>query len=202
MTNAFTFNDIEYSKNEKGYCYKFNSDKKVRIGKAEYEQAYQDAKAEAEYWAKKDKEEQDAKATEDAFNGVAGDGTPLEQVGKEIAQQAKAKAKKARKSKDIALAVTVTLADDKIADVTLTKKQVAFLKELPKCREWEDITLNNPICCDGIAMDIDWNPMAVGAMVSTLREKGLVVVKKMEDLKGKPKAMMFTVLGIEVYARI
>ena len=47
MTN-FTFNGIEYTMSETGYCYKFNSDKKVRIPKAEYEQAKADAKAEAE----------------------------------------------------------------------------------------------------------------------------------------------------------
>ena len=160
MTNAFTFNGNEYTMNEKGYCYKFNSDKKVRIPKAEYEQAYKDAKAEAE----------------------------------------KAEAKKAKKTKkakkNAAFKATVALADDKIADVTLTQKQVDFLNRIPTAEEFvqgAESTFYTDLYCDTVA-DI-MNAMVVGAIISTLREKDLIYVEQGRINGKKCKYFGFTDLG-------
>lgn len=161
MTN-FTFNGIEYTMSETGYCYKFNSDKKVRIPKAEYEQAKADAKAEAE--------KADAK------------------------KAPKAKAKKAKKN--AAFTATIVLADDKIADVTLTTNQVAFLNKIPTSDEFvqgADSTFYTDLYCDTVA-DI-MNAMVVGAMVSTLREKDLIYVGQGKVNGKKCKFFGFTELG-------
>lgn len=98
------------------------------------------------------------------------------------------KAAKPRKSKDIA---------HESNGVTLTTKQVEFLKALPKCSFWEN-GLDSGLWCDCIAEDIGWNPMSVGAMVSTLREKDLVVVIPQKVNNKKCKSMEFTELGKKV----
>lgn len=98
------------------------------------------------------------------------------------------KAAKPRKSKDIA---------HDSNGVTLTTKQVEFLKALPKCSFWEN-GLDSGLWCDCIAEDIGWNPMSVGAMVSTLREKDLVVVIPQKVNNKKCKSMEFTELGKKV----
>jgi hypothetical protein len=80
--------------------------------------------------------------------------------------------------------------------ITLTAKQVAFIKRMPEDDFYEhglDSTLWIDCLCDTVA-DI-FNPMAVGAMVSTLREKELIYVD-VDRINGKKcKFFGFTPLG-------
>ena len=160
MTNAFTFNGNEYSRNENGYCYKFNSDKKVRISKAEFEQAYNDAKAEAE-------------------------------------KAKKADTKKSRKSKDVAF----TYSENGVAIVTLTAKQVEFIQHIPDTNFYENGLESTPwidVLADEIGGQFAGKPMTVGAMISTIREKGLIEVDVMKVNGKKAKFFVFTELGKDI----
>jgi hypothetical protein len=106
----------------------------------------------------------------------------------------KAKAKRAKKN--AAFTATIALADDKIAEVTLTANQVAFLNRIPTAEEFvqgADSTFYTDLYCDAIA-DI-MNAMVVGAMVSTLREKDLIYVAQGKVNGKKCKFFGFTDLG-------
>ena len=99
-------------------------------------------------------------------------------------------AKKTRKSKDIAF---------ESDGVTLTAKQVAFIKRMPEDDFFEnglDSTLWIDVFCDTVADQ--FSPMAVGAMVSTLREKGVISVVQDKVNGKKAKWMAFTDLGKQV----
>lgn len=66
-----------------------------------------------------------------------------------------------------------------VPDVTLTEKQVNFMLHLPDTTFWEhglDSTLWVDVLVDEIGGEFEEKPMTVGAMISTLREKGLMVV--------------------------
>ena len=102
----------------------------------------------------------------------------------------KTPAKKSRRSKDVAFEYCPNGTDT----ITLTTRQVQFLKLLPKTSFWEE-GVESTLWCDCIAEDIDWNPMSVGAMISTLREKKLMTVAKDTSRKGNPKCMTFTAVG-------
>lgn len=84
------------------------------------------------------------------------------------AEQPKAKKeRKPRKSKDIA---------HESNGVALTAKQVDFIKHLPDTYFWEDgldSTIWVDCLCDDIQGQFAGKPMTVGAMISTLCEKGL-----------------------------
>ena len=76
-----------------------------------------------------------------------------------------------------------------------------FLNQLPLTSCWDE-GLDSKVWCDCIADEIGWNPMSVGAMISTLREKKLVEVRRADDRKGKPKYMAFTVVGQVVINKV
>lgn len=82
------------------------------------------------------------------------------------------KAKKTRKSKDIAY----TYSENGETVVTLTAKQVDFVKHLSDTCFWEnglDSQIWVDCLCDEIGGQFAGKPMTVGAMISTLCEKGL-----------------------------
>lgn len=115
-----------------------------------------------------------------------------EKMAKE-AEEAKAKpakAKKARRSKDVALEVD---------GVTITKKQADFIQLMPE-DDFYEAGLNSAlwidVLCDTIADK--FNPMAVGAMVSTLREKGIIYVDVQKVNGKKSKYIGFTDLGKKI----
>lgn len=108
-------------------------------------------------------------------NGIMGEGQKIaEEEGIEPAEaelEANARAeqkkpRKARKSKDIAY---------EGHDVTLTAKQVDFLLDLKMTDQWEGLEskLWTDVICDEIEGQFAGKPMTVGAMISTLCEKGL-----------------------------
>jgi hypothetical protein len=109
----------------------------------------------------------------------------------------KAPAKKAKRAKkNVAFAATIALADDKVAEVTLTTNQVNFLNRIPTADEFvqgADSTFYTDLYCDTIA-DI-MNAMVVGAIISTLREKDLIYVEQGRVNGKKCKYFGFTELG-------
>ena len=124
-------------------------------------------------------------------------------IGKAAFEEARAKAEKApakkkakRAKKNVAFAATIALADDKIADVTLTANQVAFLNKLPDDGFFQDgaeSTIWTDVYCDTIA-DV-MNAMVAGAIISTLREKDLIYVAVDNSRGRKSKYFGFTDLG-------
>lgn len=102
---------------------------------------------------------------EESANTEAG-----EEITAEILKAGEPKAKKERKprkSKDVA---------HEAEGVTLTAKQVDFIKHLPDTYFWEnglDSCIWVDCLCDDIQGQFANRPMTVGAMISTLCEKGL-----------------------------
>lgn len=87
------------------------------------------------------------------------------------------KTPKAKKStKKAAYQSRIVVADDKVADVTLTEKQVDFIRHLPDTCFWQDgveSVIWIDCLCDDIKGQFAGKPMTVGAMISTLCEKDL-----------------------------
>lgn len=97
----------------------------------------------------------------------------IEEVQKELAPKAK-KERKPRKSKDIAYTYYTDDAHTN-ALFTLTAKQVDFLHEMVDTMAWDgfDHPLYVDLLVDEIGGQFAGKPMTVGAMISTLCEKGL-----------------------------
>jgi len=173
MMRTFEFNGATYKTNEAGnYFYKSTNsvDKKgnplfMRISEKVFEEAWEQS-GEAE---KAKREALQAKSDAEAEKAV----------------------KKPRKSKDIAFEI-----DTIEGHITLTAKQVKFLKMMPQDDFWEnglESTLWIDVFCDTVAGE--FNPMAVGAMVSTLNEKKVLAVS-VERVNGKKcKYMALTIVG-------
>lgn len=121
----------------------------------------------------------------------------LEKVEREKKIRRERKAKAARKN----AAFTYTVNGEVI--VTLTEKQVDFVKHLPDTCFWED-GLDSCIwvdcLCDDIGGQFAGKPMTVGAMVSTLCEKGLAVRSKNRVNGKKCTGFALTPLGKRVFA--
>jgi hypothetical protein len=211
IKRSFEVNGVTYMEAKTGYCYKSTGTfDKVgnpvmrRVGLSALEKAYEEytaLKKEEEDWGA---EEQTAKTkaeaekvqadkeTENAFNkkhGVEILKSALE-ANKKYIEKSEKKTSKPRKSKDVAF---------EGAGITLTAKQVDFIKMMPNDDFYEnglDSTLWIDVFCDTVADK--FSPMAVGAMVSTLKEKHLITVT-VERVNGKKsKYMAFTETGKEV----
>lgn len=198
---------VIYTQTRPGYYYKKVDGKQTRIPKAEWEQAF-DA-----YMATVDEADEQEEADEltaameklgyhriqheiNPFAYSTCDGQSkvmlfdsVEEGMEWVKENTPKKVRKPRRSKDVAFEM-----DTIEGRITLTAKQVDFLKLLPTVTFWEE-GIESTLWCDCIADDINWNPMSVGAMISTLREKGLVVVGRDTSRKGKPKYMSFTTVG-------
>jgi hypothetical protein len=111
----------------------------------------------------------------------------IKEVHQDDEKPDKKKVAKPRRSKDIA---------HEYHGITLTTKQVSFIKMVPNDDFYEnglDSKLWIDCLCDTVA-DI-FSPMAVGAMVSTLKEKELIYVN-VDKVNGKKcKYFGFTPLG-------
>ena len=153
---------VTYEQSEKGKVY--------RVAKDEFENAFEDylaLYADTEMVGLGDEEheglhmdltaEEEAKAMEEAEKWLKDHGTTLPGD----------KSSKPRKSKDVA---------HEAEGVTLTAKQVDFIKHLPDTCFWEnglDSCIWVDCLCDDIGGQFKGKPMTVGAMISTLCEKGL-----------------------------
>lgn len=215
-TAMFRHNEVIYTREKTGYCYAQPvGGIKKRIGKADFEKAYNeyvsDTTTDAEWQAQADleKEQQEIakqaqyEADEKAVLGDVPEATEKAQDNKTDEQpseekKAPKKAKKApRKSKDIALEAKLT--DGKV--ITLTAKQVDFIRHIPDTSFYEHGLDSTPWCdvlTDEIGGQFAGKPMTVGAMISTLREKGIIYVS-MEKVNGKKaKYFGFTEIGKKI----
>lgn len=182
---------IRYTQTRPGYYYRkaTDSNKQTRISKAEWEKAWDAYMEESESLAQAKAEEQELKdaETEAAFNGHHNVDTP----------KTDEKPKKtARRSKDVAF---------EMDGVTLTGKQVEFLKEMQKTNFWEngaDSVLWIDVLVDEIGGQFAGKPMTIGAIVSTLKEKRIVIVAQ-EKVNGKKcKTLELTDLGKKIIGEL
>lgn len=193
---TFEVNGTKYNSNEKGNrFYKTIGTQKVRISEAEWNKAMDayasvmvDAPAVDEWEAEADAERQ---AREDK---VAADAKQAEEA---VAKKTKKKSKK-----NVAFEGVFETGEGEafeVNHVTLTEKQVKFIKLLPRDDFYEnglDSALWIDVLCDTLAGE--FNPMALGAMVSTLREKYLISVGVQKVNGKKCKFFGFTELGKKV----
>lgn len=159
------------------------------------------AEADAEYEARKALQEAKDRETEANYEAST---KKSRKLGERIDGVA-SKARKPRRSKDIAFETTIALADDRIADVTLTAKQADFMRHLPDTHFWEnglDSCIWVDCLCDDIGGQFKNKPMTVGAMISTICEKGLGKRGRDESRKGKPTVFELTELGKAVAAEL
>lgn len=113
-------------------------------------------------------------------------------IRKEKKAKKEKKAAKPRRSKDIAYEGN---------EVTLTAKQVDFIHHLPDTNFWEHGLNSMPwvdVLCDEIGGQFAGKPMTVGAMISTLCEKGLAYRGKDRVNGHKATYMGLTELGKRV----
>lgn len=167
MIALFTIDGVGYNTNGKGnHFYKIENEKAARIGRAEYEAAFEQYTNEttndeelefnedkALREAKKEMEESSDRAAEDAVNHP-----------------------RKKSSRSLRKAAHRVVVDGQ--EIGLTEKHMVFLRHLPKCPYW-DSGLDSSVWVfdvrDTLGM-VGMAGMTVGAMISTLREKGLLVV--------------------------
>ena len=156
IETAFVIDDTTYNESN-GRYYKTEDGKKTRIGKAAYDAAAAEWVEMVTDRAKQDAEQDEVDAVLDELNH--GQDT--------VATVTKTAPAKKRKPKDVA---------HEAEGVTLTAKQVDFIRHLPDTCFWEqglDSCIWVDCLCDEIGGQFAGKPMTVGAMISTLCEKGL-----------------------------
>lgn len=202
MEKSFTLNGVEYIETEKGYFYRVEAGKKTRIKKAEYEEAFDalckttDEKIDDELFGDLEDEqvnewmdEIEAGMKKKVEEQAESDKEAEDAVNKKTETK---KASKPRKSKDIA---------HESNGVTLTAKQVDFIKHIPDTCFYEHGLDSIPWCdvlADEIGGQFAGKPMTVGAMISTLREKNLISVGQDRVNGKKCKFFQFTELGKQI----
>ena len=207
----FKYNNSYYYREKTGYHYgQPVGGIKKRISKKAFDAAYEgylNAKWQEEADAEKAKQEAAKQAQyENDEKAVLGaeKATEDKKTGETPAKKDNAKkaTKKARKSKDIAY--TYYDSDDvetRKAVLTLTAKQVDFIKHIPDTCFYEHGLESTP-WCDVLAEEIGGQfagkPMTVGAMISTLREKNLIYVSTDRINGRKCKYFGFTEMGMAV----
>lgn len=185
MKTTFTLDNTTFTTNDNGtYFYAITSNGKIRIKKAQFEQARR------EFELRKAFPEETA---EDKLDAMA--------ENPEVVKTAEPKktTKRTRKSKDIAY----TYSENGQPVVTLTAKQVDFVKHLPDTCFWEhglDSCIWVDCLCDEIGGQFAGKPMTVGAMISTLCEKGLGQRAKSHINGKKATSFALTELGRTVFA--
>lgn len=180
---TFTLNGITYSINEKGnrFYKTFENGQKVRIGEAEFNGAYD------KYFAEERLREDERDAWEQEADAEKKAREKKQEKDAKTAEKAVAKK---RAKKNVAFEFEGT---------TLTEKQVKFLRLLPNDDFFEnglESTLWIDVLCDTLTGE--FNPMALGAMVSTLREKDLIYVAEERVNGRKCKYFGFTEDGKQV----
>ena len=214
-TNEITFeiNGATYTRKANGYCYvsyEYSERGKIhRIGKTEFEAKY------AQFQTEKDMEEAveveitelEPREGEKVYHDEPIEQTDIEaavekteesQTTEEIKQIAKefAPKKRTRKSKDIAYDGN---------GITLTSKQVDFIRHLPDTYFWEnglDSALWTDVLADEIGGQFAGKPMTTGAMISTICEKGLAI-RATDRINGRKATFMeLTELGKKVAAEL
>lgn len=178
---TFEMDGTVYTRTEKGYYYKStgSKDKKgndvmMRIGRAVFEQAFE------EYVNRVDEADEEQDEFDAAYEERREMAREEEERQKDSDRQAEAEVNKKKKSSAKKRSrKNVFHTSIEVPDMTLTEKQVNFMLHLPDTSFWEhglDSTLWVDVLVDEIGGEFEEKPMTVGAMISTLREKGLMVV--------------------------
>jgi DNA-binding MarR family transcriptional regulator len=172
--NTFTFTQdgITYESTPNGRFYGTVNGKKTRIGKAAFEcefKRYIKGQAEEDQFEEKMEQFEEDVTTEE-----------LKEIEKEIKKEAKKAAAKKEKKPSKPKAKKIQIGgmefDHKGVKIILTPKQVDFIKHLPDTSFWENGVQSEiwiDCLCDEIGGQFAARPMTVGAMISTLCEKGL-----------------------------
>lgn len=164
-----------YESTESGrFFYTNPMGKKSRIGRLVFDAAFKQ-------FQKHNSEEAQAKQASEETNYDISPDTWAEEVGKENARTdygTKPKTKKTKPTKPRAKKVQAggMEFDHEGVKIILTPKQVDFIKHLPDTCFWENGTDSQiwvDCLCDEIGGQFAARPMTVGAMISTLCEKGL-----------------------------
>lgn len=178
MTTLFTIGDIGYNTNEKGNrFFKIEDEKMTRISKAEYEAAFEQYTNDIE----------DVELEFDEGAAICEAKKEMEEASDRAAEETTDRPKKSSRSLRKA-AHRVEVDGVKIG---LTEKHMVFLKNLPKCSFW-DHGLDSSVWVfdvrDTLAM-AGMVGMTVGAMISTLCEKGLlrVMLGEVENMNGRAR---------------
>jgi hypothetical protein len=179
--SAFEIGERTYHNNGNGYFYLITEGKKTRIKRTEFEEAYNEF---LEMNLSEAKE-----ATEKSVENEA-----VLEAAENAQGQGKAKRTyKKRTPKDVDYRKTFN-----DTEITLTRKQVDFLYHISDTCYWEqglDSAIWIDCLCDEIGGEFAGKPMTVGAMVSTLCEKG-VCERWKEKVNGKKcTALALTELG-------
>ena len=188
MNNTITFEydrqTYEMTANGRFYCTPLGG-KKTRIGKLAFETVYN------AYMAKRVAYPETEESTDKKEDTTE---KPAEKVDKP--KTAKAKKPRARKMQEGSMEFS-----HEGMKVILTPKQVDFIKHLPDTCFWEDGVQSQiwiDCLCDEIGGQFAAKPMTVGAMISTLCEKGLGL--RSTDRKNNRKCVSFqlTELGQKI----
>lgn len=166
MTALFTIDGVGYNTNEKGnYFYKIENEKAARIGRAEYEAAF-------EQYTNETTNDEELEFDEDTAIREAK--KEMEETSDRVAEEAVNHPKK--RSRSLRKAAHRVVVDGQ--EIGLTEKHMMFLRHLPKCPYWDGGLDSNVWVFDvrDTLAQIGMAGMTVGAMVSTLREKGLLKV--------------------------
>lgn len=215
MANTYTtLRGNVISTNETGtHCYMWPEGRKgerVRIKKAEYERIIQEDELEREMAQRTASEEELESVTPEVEAAVeATEESQTTEETQKIAKEMAPKKKRVRKSKDVAFSIHVTTIDNPEETpenlLTLTAKQVDFIRRLSDTNFWEnglDSCIWVDVLCDEIGGQFEGKPMTVGAMISTLCEKGLGVRSKEKINKRTATAFKLTPTGKVVAAKL
>lgn len=188
----FTVNNTGYTMNAKtGYCYRYMETKdengktrrqNIRISRKEYNEAYDLFVYRAMESAEESLESEE-----------------MAEIVEEMKEEEPKKTPRRRRTQVGGMEFS-----ESGVRVIITKNQIKFIRMLPMSEFWTesvDSTLWIDVLCDELAMEM--GPMTIGAMVSTLREKGLLVVSiGSYDNGKKAKYIAFTELGKKVATKI
>lgn len=170
----FEMNGVRYTNTRPGYYYKKVDGKQTRIGKAEWDAA----------WEASGEAERQAREAEAAKND------------KEAEKAMKKAEKKPRRSKDIAHESNGVTLTAKQVDFIRHMPDTCFYEHGLESLLWVDVL------AEEIGGQFADKPMTIGAMISTLREKDVIFVARDESREGKPKYIGFTELGRKIAAEL
>lgn len=180
MIALFTINNIGYNTNEKGnYFFKIENEKAARIGRAEYEAAF-------EQYTNETADDEELEFNEDA--AIREVKKEMEEASDHAAEEAVNRPKK-KISRSLRNAAHRVEVDGQ--EIGLTEKHVMFFTSLPKCSFWDD-GLDSSVWIFDVRETLaqaGMMGMTVGAMISTLREKGLlrVMLGEVNSVNGRTR---------------
>ena len=212
-TTFTTIHGTTFEMTEKGYCYMTLNGKKTRCSKESYNTAYAAYIAHAEEReAQLDAAAENPEVSLEQFVELVQEAeeSAKTEEAKEIVKELAPKTRKRPKriSKDIAYSYVQRDNDGNITlEVTLTTKQVDFIRHLPDTYFWEngvESIIWVDCLCDDIMGQFANKPMTVGAMISTLCEKGLGTrcTERKGPRGGKATSFALTELGKIVAAEL